>query len=110
MPFSSLKGDRAFQRIRSGKAGRGRLLSVRWFPLRPSVKNPVRVGLVISTKVSKKAVIRNTLRRRLKEILRITQLPPCEAVVVVHPEAAGATYWELLKDLGFALKKGGLVQ
>lgn len=110
MPFSSLKGERAFQRIRGGRPGRGRFVSVRWFPLRPTAPNPVRVGIVISTKVSKKAVVRNTIRRRLKEILRPMHLPPCEMVIVAHPEAATADYWQLLKDLSFALKKSGLVQ
>jgi ribonuclease P protein component len=83
---------------------------VRWFPLRPNVLNPVRVGIVVSTKVSKKATVRNRFRRRLKEILRKMHLPPCEMVVVAQPEAASASYWELLKDLGHVLKKSGLVQ
>lgn len=74
------------------------------------MRNPVRVGIVISTKVSKKAVVRNTIRRRLKEILRPMHLPPCEMVIVAHPEAATSDYWQLLKDLSHALKKSGLVQ
>lgn len=110
MPFSSLKGEKAFNRIRAGRPGRGKLLSVRWFPLKPTQRNPVRIGIVISTKVSKKAVVRNTVRRRLKEILRPMHLPPCEVVIVAHPQAALASYWELLKDLSHALKKSGLVQ
>jgi len=109
MPFSSLKGEKAFQRIRGGRPGRGRLLWLRWFPLRPTVRNPVRVGIVVSKKVGN-SVVRNKIRRRLKEILRKTHLPPCEAVIVVQPEAATASYWELLKDLSYALKKSGLVQ
>lgn len=110
MSFSSLKGEKAFQRIRGGRPGRGKYLSVRWLPLRPHVLNPVRVGIVVSTKVSKKATVRNRIRRRLKEILGKMHLPPCEMVIVAQPEAAFASYWELLKDLGHALKKSGLVQ
>lgn len=109
MPFSSLKGEKAFQRIRAGKPGRGNLVSVRWFPLRPSVRNPVRLGIVVSKKVGK-AVVRNKVRRRLREMLRRMYLPPCEAVIVAQPEAAAATYAELLRDLSHALKKSGLVQ
>jgi len=110
MPFSSLKGEKAFQRIRGGRPGRGKYLFVRWFPLRPSAFNPVRVGIVVSAKVSKKATVRNKVRRRLKDILRKMHLPPCEMVILVQPEAASASYWELLRDLGHALKKSGLVQ
>ncbi|WP_027882910.1 ribonuclease P protein component [Meiothermus rufus] len=110
MPFSSLKGEKAFQRIRGGRQGRGKYLSLRWLPLRPQVVNPVRVGIVVSAKVSKKATVRNKIRRRLREILRQMHLPPCEMVIVVHPQAVEASYWELLRDLGHALKKSGLVQ
>ncbi len=110
MPFSSLKGEKAFQRIRGGRPGRGKYVTVRWFPLRPTAFNPVRVGIVVSNKVSKKATVRNKIRRRLREILRKMHLPPCEMVVVAQPEAVGASYWDLLKDLTYALKKSGLVQ
>jgi len=78
--------------------------------LRPQVQNPVRVGIVVSTKVSKKATVRNKIRRCLKEILRKMHLPPCEMVIVAQPEAVSASYWDLLRDLGYALKKSGLVQ
>ena len=109
MPFSTLKGEKSFNRTRGGRPGRGKLVSVRWNPLRPTAFNPVRVGIVVSKKVGK-AVVRNKIRRRLKEILRKMYLPPSESVIVVQPEAATATYWELLKDLSHAMKKSGLVQ
>ncbi|MDX2008486.1 MAG: ribonuclease P protein component [Meiothermus sp.] len=109
MPFSSLKGEKSFNRARGGRPGRGRLVSVRWNPLRPNAFNPVRVGIVVSKKVGK-AVVRNRIRRRLKEILRKMHLPPSETVIVVQPEAAAASYWELLRDLSHAMKKSGLVQ
>lgn len=103
----SLKGDRAFQRLRKGKPGRSRLVNVRWLPLRAA--KHVQVGLVVSKKVGK-AVVRNKVRRRLREILRRMHLPPCELVVVAQPDAAGAEYAELWKDLSYALMKSGLIQ
>ncbi|MFZ5990394.1 MAG: ribonuclease P protein component [Deinococcota bacterium] len=128
MVLRSLRGDRAFQRLRKGRPGRGRLVAVRWMPLsspppvrpnakeRPSKLEPsppykaeVRVGIVVSKKVGK-AVVRNKVRRRLREILRRMHLPSCELVVVAQPEAAGASFAELLRDLTQALKKAGLVQ
>ncbi|MFY0119869.1 ribonuclease P protein component, partial [Acinetobacter baumannii] len=54
----SLKGDRAFQRLRQGRAGRGRFLSVKWLPA-----PELRVGIVVSKKVGK-AVVRNRIKRR----------------------------------------------
>ncbi|ADH63429.1 ribonuclease P protein component [Allomeiothermus silvanus DSM 9946] len=75
----------------------------------PPYKAEVRVGIVVSKKVGK-AVVRNKVRRRLREILRRMHLPSCELVVVAQPEAAGASFAELLRDLTQALKKAGLVQ
>ncbi|HEU4740015.1 MAG TPA: ribonuclease P protein component [Meiothermus sp.] len=69
----------------------------------------VRAGIVVSKKVGK-AVVRNKVRRRLREILRRMHLPPCELVVVAQPEAASASFAELFRDLTQALKKAGLVQ
>ncbi|MER3481482.1 MAG: ribonuclease P protein component [Meiothermus sp.] len=116
MGLRSLRGDRAFQRLRKGRPGRGRLVAVRWMPPSPARHRPerpgeaeVRVGIVVSKKVGK-AVVRNKVRRRLREILRRMHLPPCELVVVAQPEAAGASFAELLRDLTQALKKAGLVQ
>lgn len=77
--------------------------------LSPPYKAEVRVGIVVSKKVGK-AVVRNKVRRRLREILRRMHLPSCELVVVAQPEAAGASFAELLRDLTQALKKAGLVQ
>lgn len=75
----------------------------------PPYKAEVRVGIVVSKKVGK-AVVHNKVRRRLREILRRMHLPSCELVVVAQPEAAGASFAELLRDLTQALKKAGLVQ
>lgn len=105
--METLKGDQAFLRLRSGRAGRVRALSVRWLPLPPG--KGVWVGLVTSKKVGK-AVTRNLIRRRLREILRRMHLPSCELLVVAHPEAADASFAELWRDLSHALKKSGLIQ
>lgn len=100
----SLKGDRAFQRLRQGRAGRGRFLSVKWLPA-----PELRVGIVVSKKVGK-AVVRNRIKRRLREILRRLHLPRAHLLVIASPEARNATYAELFQDLTRALKKSGLIQ
>lgn len=106
----SLKGDRAFSRLRRGQAGHARLLSLRWRPSRGGVF----VGIVVSKKVGK-AVTRNRVRRRLREGLRavLTQAEAqhaaeanIELVVIARPEAAEADYWQLKSSLEHALRKG----
>lgn len=107
----SLKGDRAFQRLRRGKAGHAKLLSLRWRPVRAE---GVRVGIVVSKKVGK-AVTRNRVRRRLREGLRAV-LQRAEAgrpngfalelVIIARPDAAEADYGQLKGSLEHALRKG----
>lgn len=108
--IQSLKGDRAFQRLRRGKAGHARLLSLRWRPVRAS---GVRVGIVVSKKVGK-AVTRNRVRRRLREGLKAALQRAegkgadfaLELVIIARPDAAEADYWQLKGSLEHALRKG----
>lgn len=109
----SLKGDRAFQRLRKGRSGGARLLSVRWRPVR---EEGVRVGIVVSRKVGN-AVIRNRVRRRLREALRATlrerpsrQEPlAADLVVIARPEAAEADYAALERALVRALERSAFL-
>ena len=110
--IQSLKGDRAFRRLRRGKAGYAKLLSLRWRPAHEGIH----VGVVVSKKVGK-AVTRNRVRRRLKEGLRAILLDAglvdakevkfaFELVIIAKPEAAEADYWQLKQALEHALRKG----
>jgi ribonuclease P protein component len=106
LPFSSLKGEGAFRRVRArGKSGRTALLTLRWMPHR---KPEVLLGIVVSKKVGK-AVVRNRVRRRIREAARRMEWPACQAMVVAQPEAATATYGEILKALVKAAGKSGLL-
>lgn len=61
-----------------------------------------RCGIVISTKVSKKAVVRNKLRRRVRSIFSEYQsrlLPPRDIVVICLPSAATADFSEFKADI-----------
>lgn len=109
--IQSLKGDRAFQRLRRGKAGHAKLLSLRWRPVRAA---GVRVGVVVSKKVGK-AVTRNRVRRRLREGLKAVLQQAevkgnadfaLEMVIIARPDAAEADYWQLKGSLEHALHKG----
>lgn len=115
--LSSLKGDRAFQRLRKGQAGHSKYLSVRVLPSREA---GVRLGVVVSKKVGK-AVVRNRVRRRIKESFRSLLQKPLkpqltrhgqaafDIVVVTRPEAAEANYWQLKGALEHALRKAGVL-
>jgi ribonuclease P protein component len=115
--LTSLKGDRAFKRLRKGQAGHGKYLSVRVLPSR---QIGIRIGIVASKKVGN-AVVRNRVRRRLKEGFRsllekplkpqLTRqgVPAFDVVVVTRPEAAEADYWQLKGALEHALRKAGVL-
>lgn len=52
---------------------------------------------MVSRKVARRAVHRNKLKRRLREILRpwIPYLKPWDIVLVARPEALSFSFWEL---------------
>jgi ribonuclease P protein component len=61
-----------------------------------------RFGIAVSQKVSKKAVTRNLLKRRIKAVLRLL-LPQIangwSIVIGVRPSAQGCEYVEILREL-----------
>ena len=67
------------------------------------------MGIVVSKKVGK-AVTRNRVRRRLREIVRRMHLPPADLIIVARPEAASADYHALARDLIRALDRSGLLR
>ncbi len=67
-----------------------------------------RCGIIINTKVSKKAVVRNRLRRRLQVIISryIEQLKPFKDIVIIcSPLAGKAEYKDIEVDLKRILEK-----
>ena len=78
--------------MRETRPRQHRLLSLR---LRPNQLGHVRYGFAISRRVGG-AVVRNRLRRRLRELVR--ELPPdggYDLVVVLRPASVQASYSEL---------------
>jgi ribonuclease P protein component len=69
-------------------------------------------GISISKKVSKKAVIRNRLKRQIKGIIR-TYLPNLEPgwriVIVVRPKAIECKYEHFLRELEELLKQAKII-
>ena len=65
-------------------------------------KLPTRIGISISQKVSKKAVVRNRIKRQIRAILRqlLPRLAPgWQLVVVVRPGAEQCEYAHFLREL-----------
>lgn len=68
----------------------------------PLGRLPTRIGITVSTKVSKRAVVRNRIKRRIRAALR--ELLPGFAtgwmiVVIVQPVAVKCNYKEILQEL-----------
>ena len=67
-----------------------------------ATREPTRVGISISQKVSKRAVVRNRLKRLLKVAVR-SLLPKFstgwDIVVIVQPEATQCDYRQFLQEL-----------
>lgn len=102
--------------MRKGRSGHAKYLSIRYLPTRHA---EVRVGIVVSKKVGN-AVVRNRVRRRLREALKALlneKTSPvayagrvsCDLVLITRPEAADADYWQLKDALAKALSKAGLL-
>jgi len=81
------------------------------FLILKKLPNPNQVtafGIVISTKVSKKAVVRNKIRRRIREILRIylnEVMPGFKVMLVVKNTILDKDYQAIKVDLEALLKK-----
>jgi ribonuclease P protein component len=81
-----------------GRAVRGDYISLRYIPTR---RADYRLAVVVSKKVSKSAVVRNRIRRRVYEIVRLYRQEnsepwPVDLVVSVFDErAAGVEHEEL---------------
>ena len=58
--------------------------------------------MTVSRKVGK-AVVRNALKRRLREFFRThkSELPPADLVIVAKPGSAGMSFHQISQELSF---------
>lgn len=79
---------------------------------RASGESPARLGLAVSRKVSARAVVRNRIKRALREQFRLlrAQLLPGDCVVVARSGAAAATSAQLRVAFIKALQRAGALQ
>ena len=103
-----LKPPQAFKTVyQKGKRNSGKYLILRsWKAVANSSGEtslpPTQVGISISQKVSKKAVVRNRIKRQIRGIIRLF-LPNLasgwQIVVIVKPQAQGCNYEDFLREL-----------
>lgn len=95
-----LRNSREFRRVyEEGHKAPGHLTIFRF--RRATQGTPTRIGIIVSTKVSKKAVVRNRLKRQLRDATRraLSGLPDSlDIVVTARPQAAAKPFSMILDD------------
>ena len=118
-----LRGQRCIDALyQRGRVVHGPSMSLRWLQADPALlrhvpsgqsASPWRCGVVISSKVHKRAVRRNRLRRQLHEDLRTTafrqDLPPLWLLISLKPGSADLERHHLLGECHHLLRKAGLL-
>lgn len=104
-----LRRPQDFETVRrEGDRWRGRRLTLN---ARPNNLPNSRYGFVVSGRVGK-AVVRNTVKRRLREAIR-GRLPALaggyDVVLIAHAPAAQASYQELAAETESLLKRAGIL-
>lgn len=103
--------DKEFEAIfKGGKGAYSKILGIK------TISNKLedsRFGILVSTKVSKKAVIRNRIKRQIREIIRlkleeITRGQDC--VIITLPQIKEADLKQIENALMFCLKRLRLVK
>lgn len=97
------------------KKDRGRSAASKFFVLKTRTNGvkEVRAGFIVNTKVDKRAVVRNKIKRRLRDIFQkyLLDLPAGhDFIVVVLKPAARAEYSEIKVDIVRLLQRVGALK
>lgn len=104
-PSARLRRAAEFAALRNA---RGRIQAnhflLRWIA---STTGEARLGLAVSRKVSKRAVVRNRIKRITRETFRLERdaLPAMDVLVIARPSAATVSNQDLHADLAGAWRK-----
>lgn len=76
--------------------------------IRPNDKGTTRVGFTVSKKIAKHAIVRNKLRRQMREIVRLSSklqelYPNHDLVLIARSGALNRTYQQLTEDFEYLL-------
>lgn len=104
-----LTAEKDFARLfAKGRAFHGRGVTVK--AVRSGSDGP-RIGFVVSTKVAKRAVVRNLVKRRMREIVRkrlAKLLGGVDIAFLARSESVSMTFQELERSIEEVLAKAGL--
>ncbi len=102
-----LRARRDFEGVfREGRSVAGPLVAVYFRP----VQGGTQVGVTVARRAGT-AVVRNRLRRRVREIVRLNRwrlVPGWQVVIVARQRAAGVGYLEMEQGLLAVLRRAGL--
>ena len=92
--YQRLKSDKDFKSLRkTGASASGRMVALRYIP---NAFEYSRFGFVVGRRISKLAVSRNLIRRRMREVVRRTKVSPgWDLLFIARPAALNATFAEL---------------
>lgn len=110
-PLNRLKEERDFRRVL--KFGQGFYSRNFRLKLAKNEQKATRFGFVIGLKLSKKATIRNRLKRQAREVIRLMLKnglikPNFDVVINFGPGLIGQKYEEIKREVAYLLKKAGL--
>ena len=76
--------------------------------VRPNYKGVTRTGFTVSKKISKLAVVRNRLRRQMREIVRLSpdlqiKYPSHDIILIARSDALTKDYHQLARDFAYLL-------
>lgn len=106
-----LNKNKDFERV--AKTGQGiyvKEVGIKW------AKNSLnfsRFGIVVPLKISKKAVVRNKIKRRIRAIVfqnLKTIKPGYDIMILVKPEIINLDFWELKEKLEILLNRARLLE
>ncbi len=102
--------DKEFEKI--FKKGKGKYSSILGIKVINNNLEDSRFGIIVSTKISKKAVERNKIKRQIREIIK-KYLPNVnigkDIVVITLPKIKEANFEQIEKSFIFCLKKLKLI-
>lgn len=85
-----------------GKRFHGKWLVLITYPDPEQPAAPIKIGISISRKVSKKAVVRNLIKRRLRHVCRLLLpklQPGWQFIIIVRAQAVTCEYEHFLQEL-----------
>jgi len=104
--LNKLTKKKEFEKVyKNGKSSYNKLLGIK--TIKKNTKK-ARFGIIVSTKISKKAVERNKIKRQIREILEKEQKKikeNIECVIITRPEILNKKYKEIEKSIHKNLRR-----